>query len=170
MLPALLVYDMLHPNNVNTCFAPSAVAGECIVGLAPEEKSNPTKACAVLQWASALGCDVEPELLHVVNQLPRPKRSVSKQLILRHRPDLVEEYCRAELARGAHLVGLKASSKNKEHWLAEARAVCCDSWLLPGIPNNILADIDVWVAAWSREMPKRQRSLSSFSSCRRRER
>ena len=162
MLPAVLVYDMLHPHTVDTGFAPLAVTGECVVGLAPEEKSNPTKACAVLQWASALGCHVDPELLHVANQLPRPKRSVSKQLVLRHQPGLVEEYCRAELARRAHLLGLKASSKNREHWLAEARSVCCDSWLLAGVPNNILADIDAWVAAWSREVPKRQRSLSSF--------
>ena len=162
MLPAVLVYDLLHPNNLDTVFVPSAVAGECVVGLAPEEKSNPTKSLAVVQWTSAAGCDVDAELLHMLNQLPRPKRCISKQLALRHIPGLVEEYCRVELARRAHLVGLKASSKNKEHWLAEARAVCCDFWLLPVIPNSIVADIDVWVDAWSRQVPKRQRSLNSF--------
>ena len=102
-------------------------------------------------------------LLRMSKALPRAKRSVTKRLALKCCPALVEEYCRAELAKKAGSATLRARLKTREHWLSEAHALCCDAWGLPSLPVEIVADIKGWVVSWSGgKRAKKQRALGAL--------
>jgi len=158
MLPAILVYDLLHSDD--RMFEPTGVLGECVVGLSPGEKDAPFKSFAVLQWAR--GQDVPEELVRLVNELPRPKRCVSKSLALDHCRSFVEQYCKVQISTKMVSTNLRTPLKNKEHWISEARALCCESWGLPAVPDDILADIDLMVVKWGKDHPKTQHTLNFF--------
>ncbi len=105
-------------------------------------------------------------MVRLSNELPRVKRSVTKRLALKFCPELVEAYCRAELAKKVEKPNLRAALKNREPWHEEARSLCCDSWGLSGVPDAIMDDIARLAAKWSEAgsepAGKRQRTLTSF--------
>ena len=108
-------------------------------------------------------------MVRMSNELPRVKRSVTKRLAQHCCPLLVAKHCQSELARKAHSPGLRARSKTRDHWLSEARALCCEAWGFPSVPGEVVAAIDEWVAAWRGEEPgpKKQRTLSALFETRR---
>ena len=57
---------------------------------------------------------------------------------------------------------LRKPLKNKEHWISEARMLCCDTWQFPAIPDDILTDIDLKAAEWDKDHAKKQLNLNSF--------
>ena len=158
MLPAVLVYDLLHPDD--RMFEPSEVIGECFVGLSIDDKQTKSKALAVLKWSP--GQDVSEELVQLANGLPRPKRCISKSFALRYCSGLVGNYCKAQLLTKMNSANLRKPQKNKEHWVSEARTLCCDTWQFPAIPDDILTDIDVKAAEWDKDHEKKQLNLNSF--------
>ena len=158
MLPAVLVYDLWHPDG--RMFEPSAVIGDCFVGLSSSDNKSKSKALAVLKWVS--GQNVSAELAQLVSQLPRPKRGISKSMAVRYCRGLVEQYCKAELSAKMGSMNLRKPMKNKEHWHLEAHALCCDSWGLSAVPGDILADIEVMASRWDNGHVKKQRTLDSF--------
>ena len=166
LLPSILVWDLTHPNDPDAQFVPSAVCGECAAGLAHGEKGVPLKMLAVLRWAGIPGRGAPESLVRLSNELPSAKRSVTKRLALNLCPELVEAYCRADLAKKAQKPNLRTAVKNHEHWHVEARALCCDSWGLPGVPDAVVDDIALLAAKWASAGPepagKRQRTLTSF--------
>ena len=162
LLPALLVRDLLHNDGPEAQFMVAAVTGECVVGLSEADGGQPSKVLAVLEWAAIPGREVCETLLRMSKALPRAKRSVTKRLALRCCPALVEEYCRAELAKKAGSSTLRARLKTREHWLSEAHALCCEAWGLPSLPVEIVADIEGRVASWSGgKRAKKRRTLSA---------
>ena len=167
MLPSVLAWDFVRPGDPEAQFGPAAVCGECSAGLSPSEKTLPAKALAVVEWGALPGRAVPESLLRASAELPRVKRSVSKRLALQHCPRLVEDFCREELAKKVKTPNLRAALKNREHWEAEAHALCCGRWGLPRVPDAISADIAEWAAAWADSAPpppskKKQRTLNNF--------
>ena len=158
MLPAVLVYDILHPDD--RMFEPSEVIGECFVGLSPSDKQSQSKALAVLKWVSRQ--NVSEDLVHLANELPRPKRCISKSLALRHCHGLVEQHCKAQLLTKMSSTNLRKPLKSTEHWISEAHALCCESWGLLEVPAAITADIDLMAAKWNEDNAKTQQTLRSF--------
>ncbi len=163
-LPAVLVWDLLHPEDPDAQFAPSAVCGQCSVGLLAPEKGVRSNLLVALQWGAIPGREVCETLLRLSNELPRAKRSVTKRLALRCCPALIEEHCRAELAKKAGSSALRVGLKTREHLVSEARAVCCEDWGLPNAPGQIIDDIEGRVASWNGEKraSKKQRTLSAL--------
>ncbi len=145
-------------------FVPSAVSGECAASLAQDEKSIPAKMLAVLRWSAIPTRGVPESLVQVANGLPRVKRSVTKRLALKFCPGFVEAYCRAELVK--KIKRPRPPFKNQEHWHAEARVLCCDSWGLSGVPAAITHDINTLTAKHAEEKSepaaKKQRTLTPF--------
>ena len=144
------MWDTCHPDDPEAQFAPTAVVGECSVGAAGVDAAPvATKPLAVMQWGSATGKVVEQVLLDVVNnELPRVRRSIRKVVAARHCLQLVTDHCRELLRKKLACPKLPARLKDRDHWLNEARVLCCDSWCLTSVPGSCLAAVDSCEAAW----------------------
>ena len=59
----MLLWDLMHPNDDGTEFKAVAVSGECIVGLADDERQEPCKRLAVLEWCVLAKANVSSDLL-----------------------------------------------------------------------------------------------------------
>ena len=157
LLPAMLLWDLMHPNDDGTEFKAVAVSGECIVGLADDERQEPCKRLAVLEWCVLGKANVSSDLLRVLNEMPRAKRSVCKSTAMQFCPDLVEAFCKAELAKSVGR-GRKALDELKEL----ARIVCCVDWGFQQVPASVRSDLESIISRTGQGPKKKQRSLLSF--------
>ena len=151
LLPALLLWDLKHPNDPDAQFRPVGLIGECIVGLSRTEKrSISRRSLAVMEWGMIRGRKTDEELLEMCNDLPRARRSISKRMALRFCPELVVDYCLASLSKRAQSSSLPSRFKNGAHWTHESRSLC-GSWGLAEIPGRIRSAVDGWDASWRAE-------------------
>jgi len=162
LLPALLLWDLMHPSSEDVEFKAVSVSGECIVGLADGERHEPSKRLAVLEWCAKADANVSGDLLRTLNEMPRAKRSVSKRTAVQFCPALVEAHCASEFRRS-----LRRRSKSQKDLEDVARALYCDSWGFPHLPASAMSDFDKVAPAANQEPNKKQRSLQSFFKVRR---
>ena len=157
LLPAMLLWDLTHPNNKDTEFKAVSVSGECVIGLADCERHEPSKKLAVLEWCALTGANVSGDLLRTLNEMPRAKRSVCKGTAMQFCPALVEAYCNTEFAK---LLG--RSRKARDELEEAARALYCDSWGFPNLPSSASTNLDNREANIDQGPKKKQRNLHSF--------
>ena len=167
LLPALLLWDLMHPSSENVEFKAVSVSGECVVGLADGERYEPSKRLAVVEWCAMAEANVSVDLLCALNEMTRAKRSISKRIAVQFCPGLVEAHCASELAKS--LRRRSRSSKELGEIAPEeaARILYCDSWGFPHLPVSAMTDLDKMARAASQEPKKKQRNLQSFFKVRR---
>jgi hypothetical protein len=151
----------MHPSSQDIEFKAVSVSGECVVGLADGERHEPLKRLAVLEWCALTEANVRGELLRMLNEMPRAKRSVSKRTAIQCCPALVEAHCASEFARS-----MRHGSQSRTELEEVARTLCCDSWGFLHVPDSIIADVDN-AASVPTQGPKKQRTLQSFFKVRR---
>ena len=157
LLPALLLWDLMHPSSEDVEFKAVSVSGECVVGLADGERHEPSKRLAIIEWCATTGANMNSDLVSMLNEMPRAKRSVPKRIAMQFCPALVEAHCASEFAR---LLRRKRKSHNDLE--AMARTLYCDSWGFPHVPDSSMSGFDKVAPAESQEPMKKQRSLQSF--------
>ena len=157
LLPALLLWDLTHPGDEDIEFKPVSVSGECVVGLADDERHVPSKKLAVLEWCALTKANVSGDLLLALNEMSRAKRSVCKRTAIQFCPSLVEAHCKKEFSR---MIG--RSRKTLDELKEMARALYCDDWCFPQLPTSTTSDLDNLKSDKDQNPPKRQRNLHSF--------
>ena len=157
ILPALLLWDLMYPNSDDVVFKAVSVSGECIVGLADDEQHDPSKRLAVVEWCSITDANVSGDLLRALNETPRAKRSVPKQIAIQFCPDLVESFCASEVRRL-----LRGRSKSQEEVEEVARTIYCNSWGFLHLPASAMSDCVKMARAIIPEPKKKQRNLYTF--------
>ena len=167
LLPALLLWDLMHPSSEDVEFKAVSVSGECVVGLADGERHEPSKRLAVLEWCAMTDATVSGDLLRTLNEMPRAKRSVSKRAAMQFCPVLVQAHCASEFAR---LLRRRSRSPKELGDMAleeVARTIYCDSWGFAHLPVSAMTDLDQIASAESQEPKKKQSNLQSFFKVRR---
>ena len=157
LLPALLLWDLVHPNDDNVQFQAVSVSGECVVGLTCDERQQPLKKLVVLEWCGHTNVDVNGVLLHALNELPRAKRSVCKLTAVKFCPLLVETYCKTEFAKI-----IRRHGKTQEELEEGARVFYCESWGLPQVPASALCEFHQTHSLTNHAPKKRQCNLDHF--------
>ena len=163
LLPAMLHWDIMHPNDDGIVFKAVAVSGECVVGVTGSERQEPCKKLAVLEWCALTKANVSADLLRVFNELPRAKRSVEKRIALQFCPALVEAYCRTEFIK---MIGRGHKARDELEELA--RAFYCEDWGFQHLSALVRSDLDRIASDMGQGPKKKQRHLLSFFKIRQR--
>ena len=157
VLPAVLLWDLMHPTSKEAEFKVVSVSGECAAGLVDGDRHVPLKKRAVLEWSVMCKVNVCSELLRTLSEMPRAKRSVSKYTAMQFCPCLVEAYCETALINA-----IKRNKKEKHHLDDMARVIYCDSWGFPCLPTSATSVLKKLVSATNEQPKKKQRNLHSF--------
>ena len=157
LLPALLRWDLTHPDNEGTEFVAVAVSGECVVGLADSERQEPCKKLAVLDWCALTKATASGDLLRALNEMPRAKRSVCKRTAVQFCPALVEAHCKTQFAK---MIGRGRKARSELEELA--RAFYCDDWGFQHVPTSVSSDLESLTTDTAQGPKKKQRNLHSF--------
>jgi hypothetical protein len=151
LLPALLQWDLQHPGDRAACVSPTAVIAESFAGLAgAEQHTLQHRSLVVLEWSIKEGCDPCGRLKQALTSLSRPRRAVSKRMLLRCRPDLVMEHISSVVQQRARAPCLARRDKNIERWSAEAERLCV-SWGVGRVPDSVTESLVSLDAEWRRE-------------------
>ena len=157
LLPAMLLWDLTHPNDEGTEFKAVAVSGECVVGLADSERQEPCKKLAVLDWCALTKATASGDLLRALNEMPRAKRSVCKRTAVQFCPALVEAHCKTQFAK---MIGRRRKARSELKELA--RSFYCDDWGFQHVPTSVSSDLESLTTDTAQGPKKKQRNLHSF--------
>ena len=162
LLPALLQWDLRHPEDPESFFEPTGVIAETLVGLSYSEKRtiSTRRSLLVLDWRiragrGALaetrgGAALQETLQSVFDKLTKPQRAVSRTVVMRCRPDLVADFCERSLNTRATAPRLATRFMNFQHWRAVAERSYAD-WGFGKLPESTTAMLTQLDTAWRRE-------------------
>jgi hypothetical protein len=124
---------------------------ESFAGLTATDKHTmKDRSLVVLEWSIKQGCDPYGKLHQALSSLSRPRRAVSRRILLKCRPDLLTEYFCNVLQKRASAPDLARRFKNIEHWAAEAERLCM-SWGVSQAPERVTGTLESLDTEWRSE-------------------